>query len=141
PTSILELPILLRNTLRALPESRDLQAIDRCYERAYGIVMSLTKARSNRIHQGKPIDPKDDIDFDALFEILLMAGKRNTAKLVRFMKDRSIASFQDVMDEAFGKELAEATLRSYANRATEDLRELESRLWFETSEGHVIRPL
>jgi hypothetical protein len=82
---------------------------------------------------------KADIDFDALFEALLRANKHTSAKLVLFMKHRTIATFQEVMDQAFGKELEESTLRSYANRATNDLRGLESRLWFETKEAQVIR--
>jgi hypothetical protein len=83
--------------------------------------------------------PQPAIDFDALFEALLTSGCVTSAKLVRFMKDRSLATFQEVMDEAFGKELADSTLRSYANRATRDLRGLESRLWFETREAHIVR--
>jgi hypothetical protein len=82
---------------------------------------------------------KPNIDFDALFEALLRENKGTSAKLVRFFKDKTIATFQEVMDGAFGKELAESTIRSYANRASNDLRGLESRLWFDTSESHVIR--
>ncbi len=43
------------------------------------------------------------------------------------------------MDGAFGKDLEESTLRSYANRATKDLQELDSRLWFETKKAHIVR--
>ncbi len=79
------------------------------------------------------------VDFDALFEALLRDGRGTSAKLVRFMKDRTIATFQEVMDGAFGKDLEESTVRSYANRATKDLQELDSRLWFETKQTNVIR--
>jgi hypothetical protein len=84
-------------------------------------------------------EPATDIDFDALFETLLRDNKHTSAKLIRFMKNKTIASFQDVMDGAFGKNLAESTLRSYVNRANNDLHELKSRLWFDTKQSHVIR--
>jgi hypothetical protein len=86
-----------------------------------------------------PLEEELAIDFEALFESLLIANRTTTARLVRFMENRTMATFQDVMDKAFGKDLSESTIRSYVSRATQDLRELESRLWFSTKETHVIR--
>jgi len=88
--------------------------------------------------KGKPPAPPA-IDFDALFDALLRDNRGTSAKLVRFMKDRTMATFQEVMDGAFGKDLEESTLRSYANRATKDLQGLDSRLWFDTKANYVVR--
>src|SRR5262249_46307309 len=41
------------------------------------------------------------IDFDALYEDLLTKKRGSSAKLVRFMRDRTIATFEDVMKIAF----------------------------------------
>jgi hypothetical protein len=79
------------------------------------------------------------IDFHALYEALLRKRRVTSAQLVRFMSNKTSATFEDVMKGAFGKELEESTLRCYANRATKDLHELNARLWFETRAASIIR--
>jgi hypothetical protein len=88
-------------------------------------------------HTPNPAD-QGNIDFDALSDQLIREKKGRSAALVRFMKDREVATFQEVMDGAFG-ELAEATVRSSVSRANTDLLELRSKLSFSTVQAHVIR--
>jgi len=79
------------------------------------------------------------IDFDALAETLLRNGQALPSELVKFMKDRTIATFQDVMDQVHGGERNEGTVRTLCNRTNNALHGLESRLRFSTKNCQVIR--
>ena len=79
------------------------------------------------------------IDFESLAEILLRCGDRLPSQLVRFMKDRTVATFQDVMHNVYGGDRAEGTVRTLINRTNNALNELKSRLRFSTKICRVIR--
>ena len=62
------------------------------------------------------------------------------APLIRFMKLRNKATFQELIDDAYGgQELAEPTIRSYVSQANNYLLGINSKLSFETISRQVIR--
>jgi hypothetical protein len=79
------------------------------------------------------------IDFEGLAETLLRKKHILASKLVKFMKDRTVATFQDVMDNVYGGERDASTVRTLINRANNALYGLESRLRFSTQDCQVIR--
>ena len=81
------------------------------------------------------------IDFDAVAESLLREKQAAPSRLVKFMKDRSVATFQDVMDEVCGGERRETTVRTLVNRTNNHLHDLKSRLSFSTKDSQVIRDI
>jgi hypothetical protein len=78
-------------------------------------------------------------DFDFLAETLLRSGQALPSKLVRFMKDHSTATFQEVMDQVHGGERTEGAIRSLVNRTNNLLRDQKSLLSFSTKRCQVIR--
>ncbi len=89
-------------------------------------------------------DPKapahrNGIDYDALADSLLRSKHALASKLVKFMKDRSTATFQEVIDEVHGGERTSEATRSLINRTNNHLHELNSRLSFSTKAEHIIR--
>jgi hypothetical protein len=81
------------------------------------------------------------IDFDALTESLLRKNHVHASKLVRLMRDRATAPFQDVADQVHGREVSDEAVRSMVNRVNNKLHDLESRLRFRTKDSHVIREI
>lgn len=84
-------------------------------------------------------DPKPGINYGALSEALLRGGFERPSQLVKFMEHRTIATFQDVMDEVCGGERADPSIRALVNRTNNALRSLRSPLRFTTRDGQVIR--
>jgi integrase len=80
-----------------------------------------------------------DIDFDGLAEALLRQGHRLASRLVRLMKDRMAASFEDVMDKVSEGRRAESSIRAMVNRTNNALFDLEPRLSFTTPDRQVLR--
>jgi hypothetical protein len=79
------------------------------------------------------------LDFDTLAEALLRLKQVLPSKLVRFMKDHSTATFQDVMDQVHGRDRSEEAIRSLDNRTNNLLHDQKSRLSFSTKDCRVIR--
>ncbi len=79
------------------------------------------------------------VDFDALAEALLRERQVRAASLVKFMKDRSTATFQDVMDKVHGGDRSEGTIRALVNRTNNLMQDQKSRLSFSTKSSQVIR--
>ncbi len=79
------------------------------------------------------------IDFDALAEALLRRNERNASRLVKVMSSRTMATFQDIVEEVFGDDRADGTVRTMVNRTNLALQEVKSRLHFSTKNSYVIR--
>ena len=92
-----------------------------------------TLAENSRTGVGPPID------FDALAESLLRKRYALPSLLVRFMKDRSTATFQDVIDSVHGGNREDGSIRTLVNRTNNLLSEQKSLLRFSTRACQVIR--
>ncbi len=100
---------------------------------------NATAATNSRTSEA--LADRNCIDFDALAETLLRSGKVLTSKLVKFMKNRSTATFQEVMDGVHGGERSSEAIRTLVNRTNNALHCLESRLTFSTKDEQVIRDI
>jgi hypothetical protein len=123
---------------------RDLKA--RC--RAAGIAITFEQLQQcrDRPEDDQPVDaavwPAEsgpDIDYDGIAEALLRQGQRRSSRLVRFMRDRTAASFEDVEDPVFDGTVAESSIRSYVNRTNNALHHLEPRLSFTSADRRVLK--
>jgi hypothetical protein len=84
---------------------------------------------------------RESIDFDSLAEKLLLQNQGQPSKLVKFMKDKSTATFDEVLKQVFGGQRKDSTIRSLVTRTNNLLHELERRLSFRTKDSHVIRKI
>jgi hypothetical protein len=106
--------------------------------KALSVVAGKLNEAIEGIEPARRADP--GIDFDALYEWLAMKERQpRLAILVRFMKDRETATFQDIIDGAYFGERKESTIRSYASLTTKYLGGIKSKLWFSTTQAHVVR--
>jgi hypothetical protein len=120
-------------------QARRNQQHDKHAEQSDPVTLDKAAAQPSREDQQTPPRPNPDIDFNAVAEALLRLNQRISSKLVAFMKDRSTATFQEVMDQVHGGERSGEAIRSLVNRTNNLLHDQESRLTFSTKDSQVIR--
>jgi hypothetical protein len=79
------------------------------------------------------------INYQALAAALLRENQAMPSKLVTFMADKDIASFQEVMDEVHGCEVKDASIRTLVNRTNNLLCNHKCCLSFSTCASQVVR--
>jgi integrase len=85
-----------------------------------------------------PATSDSSIDFDKTVSLLESANHRRPATLVQFMRNRDSAPFEDVMDQVYGGQREDVTIRVLVNRTNNALSGLGSPLRFETQDRSVL---
>jgi hypothetical protein len=110
---------------------QSLRVLERSINRDYGEVDDSS---------GQP-DGLDGIDYEDICDRLDKMCQHRCARLIRHMKTRPKATIQEVMDDCYGADYAESTIRSYVSQTNSLLRgeEFKSRLHFEIKNSEVNR--
>jgi len=84
----------------------------------------------------------DGIDYDKLATALAKQRKAIPAALVRYMRDKVSALLEDVAQAVHGDpDTSEKAMSKNANRTSEALAELQSRLWFRVAGGMMHKEI